>query len=780
MRATIFAAVLLALPVSAAAAAVPGTDVLYTQDAHFDGGGAVNVNHDAPGTDQLQVNRQTSTFPFIWIALSARGTIAKIDTRSGEILGEFSTTPDVYPVGENPSRTTVGLDGSVWAGNRAGASVVHVGLDEANGCVDRNANGTIETSSGYGDVLPWANATNDDTDGGVTTAQDECIIHFVRTTATAVRHVTVTATNDVWVTGKFGSNDGVFDLIDGDTGAIIRSEGPFPCGGYGGLVDGAGVVWSASSSGSLLRWDPNEPLDGANPTCVNLPNYGLALDRTGNIWVSTFGQGVRRVSPDGGTIAGPFNQGANSTQGLAVDANNHLWLSSSLSGGTTVGHLLADGTFIGNVTGVGNGSTGVAVDAAGKIWTANINSSDATRIDPTKGPLGSDGVTPIGEVDLTVPLPGAGPYNYSDMTGNVLLSSTAPQGRWAVVQDSGQAGTRWGTARWNREAQGSVPPGSSLVVEVRAAETEAGLGGADFLEVADGAPFDVRGRLIEARVTLVPAADGTSPVLSDLRICAVGPCGPVARPVVDPPPPTAPAPAPAAGVPSGDPFVGSGLGDPFVVPPGCDVLLGFTSTRGRPASGGRLDLNFLRKVSRPVDVDVFQTSLGRRVVRERLVARFTGLTRSLRWDGVANRRGRRVVDGSYFARFTMRLANGPDDVRRVTLLREDGQWQELPPHYRRSSCGLVRSFKLLRPVFGGSRSASQGVAFILDHRARVGLEVLRGSEVVRRFPAVSRSGGRTHRLTVASRGLPLGELRFRLTAIDGDSTLVEHLTSRVL
>jgi hypothetical protein len=33
------------------------------------------------------------------------------------------------------------------------------------------------------------------------------------------------------------------------------------------------------------------------------------------------------------------------------------------------------------------------MDAAGKVWTANLDSSDATRIDPGKGPLGADGTT---------------------------------------------------------------------------------------------------------------------------------------------------------------------------------------------------------------------------------------------------------------------------------------------------------------------------------------------------------------------------------------------------
>ncbi len=87
----------------------------YTLDEDFDRGRFFNVHHDAPTTGRLQVTDQIDPFPFLWIAASGRGSILKIDTRTGAILGEYSTTPDTRG-SHNPSRTTVGLDGSVWAG----------------------------------------------------------------------------------------------------------------------------------------------------------------------------------------------------------------------------------------------------------------------------------------------------------------------------------------------------------------------------------------------------------------------------------------------------------------------------------------------------------------------------------------------------------------------------------------------------------------------------------------------------------------------------------------
>lgn len=418
------------------------------------------------------------------------------------------------------------------------------------------SNGVIDTSTGYGDVKPWPGGSGGAT-SAVTNAEDECILNYVDTMGGDARHLSATKDGDIWV-GSYGG-DHYFQLIDGSTGAIVKSGtdtgGPFACGGYGGLVDGNGIVWSAVSGSYLMRWDPSQPTDplphtlaGTNPKCLPIPNYGLAIDSGGNVWASTLGEGkVRKVAPDG-TVIGTFDQGNTYAQGLAVDANDHVWISSSLFtnvGNSYVAHMKNDGTLVGKVPlPLGGGPTGIAVDAAGKIWSANINSSNATRIDPAKGPLGLDGVTLLGEVDLTVDLPQSFPYNYSDMTGALLLGSTAPQGTWNVVQDGGAAGMAWGKIRWNTEAQGSVPAGTSILVEARAADSEAGLGGQAYAAVTNDTAFAITGRYLQVQVTLKPDAQGVSPVLSDLRVCsATVTCTTPQPAVATPPPPPAAAPA---------------------------------------------------------------------------------------------------------------------------------------------------------------------------------------------------------------------------------------------
>ena len=499
----------------------------FTSTADFTSGQIINLNTNVGG--QLEVNPQASPLPFIWVAASARGTIIKINTGSGQILGEYRSAPE--GMARNPSRTTVDLDGAVWAGNRDEASggkgsVVKIALVETGDCVDRNGNGTIETSTGLGDIRPWPNTGGVDTDGGVETAADECICNFVRVEGDYVRHVSVDNFNNIWTAGNFGG-DNRFNLLDNATGGLLASF-DVGAGGYGGLVDGTGVLWSANRGPgplTVLRYDTkNTTATGDDSwSFLDAPNaYGIAIDSFGNVWNAQYDwDQVRKFAPDG-TLLGVFGTaGGNGDRGVAVtSADDHVWVANSF--GTTVSRLDNAGNLLKVIQlgGDGSGPTGVAVDAAGKVWATCLNSSTAKRIDPAAG---ADG---LGEVDLTVDLgSGAGPYNYSDMTGSALVSVTA-QGKWTTTFDGGVPGGQWLAISWNDEpcVDEPLPAGTSLEVSVRAADTTGGLLSQPWTVVSNGASLaGIVGRYIQAEVVFdgVPEPFAT-PVLCDLTF--IGGC----------------------------------------------------------------------------------------------------------------------------------------------------------------------------------------------------------------------------------------------------------------
>jgi streptogramin lyase len=526
---------------------------VYTTDADFDLGLLFNVNHTSPNNDQLQLNSATAPLPFVNIACSGRGTLVRIDVSTGAVLGEYLTAPN--GMGRDPSRTTVDRLGNVWVSNRAEGgflngepkgSVTRVGIviggtrgdkDPGTGaftpnpvgeylqgpfqystCIDRDGDGLIRTSRGLGNIHAWTNPGGVDSAGGVSSAEDECIINYTRINGANARTVAIDANNDVW-TGGLGDLD--HEKIDGITGQPIPgTQFNLGAGGYGGLIDGAGILWSARGGSGLLRYDP------VAATGVSLGNgcgdYGLAIDpATGTIWHTGLSTGSVGVRDPAGTCIASYPYGSGNAQGVAVDSDDNVWVAHSLFSATTVGHLRTDGTFVGNVplthaTGSGNGPTGVAVDSNGKLWVACINTNNALRIDPNAGPLGTGGF-PVGAVDLVVDLgSGASPYNYSDMTGFVSVGTTAPTGSWTIVQDSGVLGQDWGTFSWTSQE----PSGTSIVVEVRAADNPVSLPTVAFVAVGNGQSLcgtGLSGQYVEIRATLSrQSIVNSTPILFDL------------------------------------------------------------------------------------------------------------------------------------------------------------------------------------------------------------------------------------------------------------------------
>lgn len=456
--------------------------------------------------ESLRLSDEMRPFNFLWVARSDNGTVVKINTDTDEIIGEYKTAPDGQPL--NPSRTTVDKDGNLWVANRNGNSVTKIGLVE-NGQYREGTTGT-NTSTGFGDVKAWSNANGADTNGGVSTAADDCILQYVRTSSTGTRHVSVDKDNNVWVSG---TGNRTFDLIDTNTGTIIKSEGPVGYGGYGGLIDDQGVIWS---SNPMLRWDTSKPLSGNNG--VNWTgygytgSYGLGIDSQGNVWNSTNGGDgkIRKFSPDG-TIIGTYDQGNVSAQGVVAGLNDDIWVAHSMNK-SSIGHLKNDGTYVGTlvVASDGSGPTGVAVDSKGYIW-ATLYNGNVIKIDPNDGPSGADGVTPVGRVVKTIHI-GGQLYNYSDMTGSTLLGAP-DNGTYEFAFDSQKDNVKWSKIEWKPEDL------EADTVDVFVCSSTDGINYSEPAPVNNNDTLNIpNGRHIKVKVHLHRGASGNSPVLDSIVV----------------------------------------------------------------------------------------------------------------------------------------------------------------------------------------------------------------------------------------------------------------------
>ena len=197
------------------------------------------------------------------------------------------------------------------------------------------------------------------------------------------------------------------------------------------------------------------------------------------------------------------------------------------------------------------------------------------------------------------------------------------------------------------------------------------------------------------------------------------------------------------GRPVRDPQTGlTVIAGPQAGAPACVATRSITSASVRRA-GRRLAFAF--RATAPVTIDLFQHARGGRVTGERLVRRFANVNGAVRWNG-RDRNGRRLTDGYYVVRFAAETKAGTVYERRIALVRRNGRFSRLKGYERQDGCGLLRRFKLFRPVFGGRPSRPLTIAFRLASAADVSLVVRRrGGAVVKRFAARRYAGGVVHR-----------------------------------
>jgi hypothetical protein len=526
------AAALAATAAIGAAQMTTTTETLYTTTADFQQGTLVNVNADMP-PDQLQLNEVQGEMPFLFVPASGRGTILRVDATTGDILGEYMSAPE--PNEDDPSRTSVDSAGNCWAVNRAEdtlglfGTAVKIGIviggtrtdasgspDPTGGYLappfiystaeDRDGDGLIRTSMGLGDVLAW----DDPNDGGMgggpangLSAEDECILLYQRTDCTNMRHVSIDANDDVWVGGYPQFQPNCFQRLASTDGQILETVVTVgACGGFSGIVDSAGTLWSSSpSQGSVMRYVPGSggPVDclaaGTGPS-------GIAEDSSGVIWVGG-GDELRRFDPSGAEIMPTYTvPGAGGIRHVTVTADDDVWAASFDT--NQVYRVDQSGSVVATIA-TGQTPNGLSVDSLGYVWVVNLEDDNVQRIDPATN-----------AVDMTVSLgAGALPFNPSQFTGSLNVGGLLRMGDWTVTQEGSENDADWTRIAWTSEELS----GSLIEVFARAANSMADLPNETYVQVTNGADPMLMGRFIQvqARFDKAPSME-VSPVLFDLTI----------------------------------------------------------------------------------------------------------------------------------------------------------------------------------------------------------------------------------------------------------------------
>ncbi|MBT9520918.1 MAG: hypothetical protein IV101_08475 [Dechloromonas sp.] len=550
----------LALAVSLALLSLQATAVTktYTLDGEFDQGTLLNVNHNAPNSNQLQLNTIASTFPILWIANGGEDTLTKFDSANNKEIARYRTWfgPAGQPghvshlgnpfAGPAPSRTAVDTNGNAYVANRWFANVPPVVVKIlTEGGIDRNGNGVIDTSSDLnndgvindaGEILNMADTNGNGIIDCPQSApftgceiQDERIAWAVRVGPNngLGRSMCIGTDGHLWVgmynVGqyfKISSVDG--HTIAGPISTTPTAGQPNAGGGspYGCLVDGNGTLWGANLSGILTKITNTQNYTAANNTPAlagsvvasfnsGVQNYGIALgkDALGNpaIFLGSIGGGRYHQFNPATNAFSALGQGSNfASAGIGVDGSDKIVTGPYLSGGVT--KYNPDGTIVWAApTQLSSETRGVIPDQDGNIWQVSRTGSRLMKY------RGTDGA-PLGTFEV-----GNHPYTYSDVNGITNLNVTNPTGTWDAIFDSGAAGTPWGTVNWNDQ----VPTGAGVEVLVRVADVQGNLALQPYVPVSKNTAFSATGRFIQVQAKLTANQQEQSPILFDLTLNSV-------------------------------------------------------------------------------------------------------------------------------------------------------------------------------------------------------------------------------------------------------------------
>ncbi len=483
------------------------------------GGTGEGVKLDPNGF--VVLNQGAAEFYFMWIANDAQGWVSKYDTRTGREVGRyFSVIPKdcsnsagppcaggaILPTIQadrswHPSRTALDLYGDMFVANRGigqQGSVTKIANDPSS-CIDRNGNGTIQTSrdiNGDGQISPLA-ADGEmiiPSDMANPNTYDECVLFTkpvggippgggVGGRALAVSAGIEGSAGDVWVGIYFESRMYKMSSANGELLPVAPgglTYVPISFGPYGAIVDRLQRLWVVEPGAAhlaLINTLTGTLVTEAVQNTADCASYAIGIDGKNRVWLPGWARGAIACRYDHTTgtwtkfdfsaarsqINTPFAWG----RGIAVDANGRVFMSGYGAGAAQLirfdaetGAIIPFGTaqFIDMTDANTTQSIGVGLDADGHPWVNN-GSGNASKVDNLTGAI------------TRTPQQPSGLYTYSDFTGYQLRNFTAPRGTYRKDFEACDIDNEWRLLTWDV----LTPPNTSLQVYVKAANTQAEL-----------------------------------------------------------------------------------------------------------------------------------------------------------------------------------------------------------------------------------------------------------------------------------------------------------------
>jgi hypothetical protein len=213
-------------------------------------------------------------------------------------------------------------------------------------------------------------------------------------TAVAGFYIAIDGSGNAWIVN--GRTSTVTELSN--LGAALSPSGGFTGGGLatptGMAIDPSGNVWVSNDAGTTGITKLNGMTGAAisssgGYTGGGLSGYanGVAVDGFGNVWVANNSSVSELNGSTGAPISGSSGYtggGTNTHQSIAIDGSGNVWLPNTNNSISKV--LGSSGVFFGTSGYTGGGlnfPVGIAIDGTGKPWLSNLFGSSISKFSST-------------------------------------------------------------------------------------------------------------------------------------------------------------------------------------------------------------------------------------------------------------------------------------------------------------------------------------------------------------------------------------------------------------
>lgn len=191
------------------------------------------------------------------------------------------------------------------------------------------------------------------------------------------------ASADTLFVANFGVNS-ITKYDDNGNGSAFTNA--FVNGPYGLAVDSSGNLYVSTNANVIRKFAPNGTDLGVFASTGVNNAMGLAFDQSGNLFVANYGSNTIEKFAPNGTDLGVFKYVIGPT-GIAFDPSGNLDVAIA---GDTIARFTPDGLPLSSFTSLDlNNPQGLAFDSLGNLYAANIAGNSITVFSPTGVDLGT-------------------------------------------------------------------------------------------------------------------------------------------------------------------------------------------------------------------------------------------------------------------------------------------------------------------------------------------------------------------------------------------------------